>query len=180
MRANVPPACPRKLSTVDRQHERILEDRSIEPVRHREIISVGICMPIGALRPFVYLEEVPQPPFPNLAQGNGNRSWVAADWEPPLSSDSRVHWRDIRQGQGLTRPCSHATRCVQASNVGFDDLADGPDQHVGIPARRHASSSDTFSTLMEISFIRKFIGLCCVSRAAFLQPVAPVFAIMAR
>jgi hypothetical protein len=33
---------------------------------------------------------------------------------------------------------------------------------------------------MEISCIRKLIGLCGVSRGAFLQPIAPVFAMMVR
>ena len=46
-------ACQREISAIDRQHERIVEDRAIEPVRHDQIDAVGISMRVGALGPFV-------------------------------------------------------------------------------------------------------------------------------
>ena len=47
------PARQRKVLMVDRQHERIVENCPIEPVRYDQIDSVGIFMRIGALRPFI-------------------------------------------------------------------------------------------------------------------------------
>ena len=63
----------REVSAVDRQHERVVEDRPIEPVRHDEIDSVGISVRVGALGPFVDPGEAVHPPLADLAQRRGDR-----------------------------------------------------------------------------------------------------------
>src|SRR3979411_3281870 len=43
----LPAARQRKVSAVDRQHECVVQDRPIEPVRHDQIDSVGVSMGVG-------------------------------------------------------------------------------------------------------------------------------------
>ena len=56
----------RKVSSVDRQHECIVQDCPIEPVRHDQIDSIGISMRIGALRPFIDPGKAMPPAFRRL------------------------------------------------------------------------------------------------------------------
>ena len=37
---------------IDGEHQRVVEDRTVEPVRHDEINAVGIAVCIGPLGPF--------------------------------------------------------------------------------------------------------------------------------
>jgi hypothetical protein len=42
-----------EIRPVDGQHERIVEDRAIEPVRHDEVDAVGMAVRVGTIGPFV-------------------------------------------------------------------------------------------------------------------------------
>src|SRR6185437_8958655 len=53
---------------VDGEHERIVEDRAVEPVGHDEIDAVGAAMRVGALGPFVDPRKAVHAPLVRLAQ----------------------------------------------------------------------------------------------------------------
>src|SRR5258708_19744552 len=97
----------RKVSAVERQHERIVQDRPIEPVRHDQVDSVGISMGVSALRPFVDPGEAMHPTFVDLAEGSRNRrrlqpvetglqAVIVACTAPPPT-----------EAHDFPRPCSH-------------------------------------------------------------------------
>src|SRR3984893_10929948 len=63
----------RKVSAVDRQHERIVQDRPIEPVWHDQVDSVGISMGASALCPFIDPGEGMDPAFADPTERMGGR-----------------------------------------------------------------------------------------------------------
>src|SRR5262245_18763637 len=68
----------RKVSAVNRQHECIVEDSPVEPVRYDQIDSVGVPVCIGTLRPFIDPGEPMHPPFAQLTQRCGDRRRLQA------------------------------------------------------------------------------------------------------
>src|SRR5690606_31915118 len=66
------PAGQIEIGAVDGEHERIIEDRLIEPVRHDHLDAVGLAVAIGALLPFVDPGEAVAPTFRRLAYRGGD------------------------------------------------------------------------------------------------------------
>src|SRR5690349_4573722 len=119
----------RKVSTVDRQHERIVEDRSVEPVRHDEVDSVGIAVHVGTLRPFIDPGEAMHPAFADLAQRRGDRRGL----QPVESGLQTVivacAGTATGEGEDLAWPCRQEARRAEPGVTSLDNLAGRPDQH---------------------------------------------------
>src|SRR5665213_1562467 len=63
---------------IDRQHERVVEDGAIEPVRYDEIDAIGAATRVGALGPLIDPGETVHPPLANLAQRRGDGGGLQA------------------------------------------------------------------------------------------------------
>ena len=57
-----------EIRRVDGKHQRVVEDRSIEPVGHDQFECAGMAVAIGAIGPFVDPGEAVQAPLVGLAQ----------------------------------------------------------------------------------------------------------------
>ena len=135
-----------EVSAIDRQHERIVEDGPIEPVRHDEIDSIGVAVTVSALGPFVDPGEAVHSTLVDLAQRRCDRCRLQ-------TVESRLQAVIVAragaaagEGEDLARPRRHEARGAQSGVAGLDDLAGGPDQHVGIPDGRHAVLGHRFDT----------------------------------
>ena len=127
-----------EIRRVDGEHERVVEDRAIEPIRHDEIDAIGIAVRIGALGPFVDPGEAVHAPLADLAQrGRDGRRLqsIQRRLQPVIVTRACAA---AGEGQNFARRRRHQARGAQARVARFDDLASGPDQHVGVPDGRHA------------------------------------------
>jgi hypothetical protein len=68
----------REICAVDRQHERVVKDGAIEPVRHDEIDTGGVAVCVRVLGPLVDPGEAVHAPLARLAQRGGDRGGLQA------------------------------------------------------------------------------------------------------
>jgi hypothetical protein len=61
------PAREVEIRAVDGQHERVVQNGPVEPVRHDQVDAVGLTVRVGVLRPFVDPGETVHPPLAGLA-----------------------------------------------------------------------------------------------------------------
>ena len=86
------------------------------------------------------------PALADLAQRRGDRrrlQTVEGGLQPVIVARTGAA---AGEGEDLARSRRHETGCAQSGVPGLDDLARGPDQHVGIPDGRHAVLGYRFDT----------------------------------
>src|SRR6185437_6304429 len=107
---------------VDSEHERIIKDRLVEPVRHDEIDTVGASVYVGALSPFVDPGEAVCAPFVGLPQrrGDGGGLQPVEGCLQAVIVPCAVAAADERQN--LVGRGGHEARCAQAGVARLDNL----------------------------------------------------------
>ena len=81
-----------EIGPVDGQHERVVEDGLIEPVRHDHLDTIGAAVAVGALLPFVDPGEAMPAAFSWLPDrgGNGGRPRSRCSQSPPSAVKQNV------------------------------------------------------------------------------------------
>ncbi|WIG53946.1 MAG: hypothetical protein OJF48_004867 [Afipia sp.] len=127
-----------EISAVDREHERVVKNGLVEPVRHDQLDALRPAVAIGALLPFVDPREAMAAAFRRLADRcrNGRRLQPVERRLQALVVAQRRAAPDI--GENFVGRGGHQPRGAKPGIPRLDDLARRPDQDVGVPDCRHA------------------------------------------
>ncbi|EJN03492.1 hypothetical protein PMI41_02486 [Phyllobacterium sp. YR531] len=127
-----------EIVAVDGQHERVVENGGVEPVRHDQFEAQRPAARIGALLPLVDPGEAVHPPFGRLADRRRHRrrlETVERGLQTVVVAQGHATADELQNFVGRGR---HQTRWPQAGVSRLDDLGGRPDQDVGVPDGGHA------------------------------------------
>ncbi len=127
-----------EISAVDGQHERVIENAGIEPIRQDQFQTRRTPTGVGRFLPFVDPGETMPPPLCRLADRRQHRSCLQSVETCLETIVVARAGTTANEGQNFVMGGGHQARGFQARVARLNNLGGGPDQDISVPDRRHA------------------------------------------
>src|SRR5713226_3198539 len=127
-----------EVGRIDGQHQRAVDHAAVEPIGQHEFHALDPARPRRHFLPFVDPGELPPSPMLTVADGGGDNSRLQAGQRRLQEEVLLIAGRTTDTAQQLIGREAEEARGDKAQILGADNLARCPDQHVGVPDRRHA------------------------------------------